>query len=106
LQSWAFSVTINSRRGAFAFDRGADGLWREVAVMLPSGGSGTGFGEVSAMHGRWAAFGASYESPGGAVYAFDLDCIMEGCRADLDADGTLTIFDFLAFGTAFDAGCP
>jgi len=23
----------------------------------------------------------------------------------LDADGTLTVFDFLAFGSAFDAGC-
>ncbi len=26
------------------------------------------------------------------------------CRADLDGDGALTIFDFLAFQTAFDAG--
>jgi hypothetical protein len=26
------------------------------------------------------------------------------CLADLDADGELTIFDFLAFQTAFDAG--
>ncbi|MEO1008891.1 MAG: EF-hand domain-containing protein [Planctomycetota bacterium] len=26
--------------------------------------------------------------------------------ADLDGDGVLTIFDFLAFQTAFDAGCP
>jgi hypothetical protein len=29
-----------------------------------------------------------------------------GCRADFDADGTLTIFDFLAFQNAFDAGDP
>lgn len=27
-----------------------------------------------------------------------------GCRADFDADGTLTVFDFLAFRNAFDAG--
>ena len=27
-----------------------------------------------------------------------------GCRVDLDGDGSLTIFDFLAFQTAFDAG--
>jgi hypothetical protein len=25
--------------------------------------------------------------------------------ADLDGDGTLTLFDFLAFQNAFDAGC-
>lgn len=28
------------------------------------------------------------------------------CRADFDEDGSLTIFDFLAFQNAFDAGCP
>ena len=28
------------------------------------------------------------------------------CRPDLDGDGSLTIFDFLAFQTAFDAGDP
>ncbi|UYV13294.1 MAG: hypothetical protein NCW75_03175 [Phycisphaera sp.] len=28
------------------------------------------------------------------------------CRADFDGDGALTIFDFLAFQTAFDAGDP
>ncbi|OAB60695.1 hypothetical protein AY599_19020 [Leptolyngbya valderiana BDU 20041] len=27
-------------------------------------------------------------------------------RADFDGDGSLTIFDFLAFQNAFDAGCP
>ncbi len=27
-----------------------------------------------------------------------------GCRADIDGDGVLTIFDFLAFQNAFDAG--
>ncbi|OAB63776.1 hypothetical protein AY599_01265 [Leptolyngbya valderiana BDU 20041] len=26
-------------------------------------------------------------------------------QADFDGDGELTIFDFLAFQTAFDAGC-
>ncbi|UYV14082.1 MAG: hypothetical protein NCW75_07265 [Phycisphaera sp.] len=28
------------------------------------------------------------------------------CRADIDGDGSLTIFDFLAFQNAFDAGDP
>jgi len=27
-------------------------------------------------------------------------------RADFDGDGDFTIFDFLAFQNAFDAGCP
>ncbi|MEO1278201.1 MAG: FG-GAP-like repeat-containing protein [Planctomycetota bacterium] len=32
--------------------------------------------------------------------------VRDTCIADLDNDGSLTIFDFLAFQTAFDAGCP
>ena len=32
--------------------------------------------------------------------------IGDTCRADLDGDGELTIFDFLAFQNEFDAGCP
>ncbi|MEO1007960.1 MAG: VCBS repeat-containing protein [Planctomycetota bacterium] len=28
------------------------------------------------------------------------------CPADFDGDGELTLFDFLAFSNAFDAGCP
>ncbi len=37
------------------------------------------------------------------------DAILEfthACQADFDGDGSLTIFDFLAFQSAFDAGCP
>jgi hypothetical protein len=30
----------------------------------------------------------------------------EPCRADLDGDGELTFFDFLAFQNLFDAGDP
>jgi len=30
----------------------------------------------------------------------------DACRADLDGDGTLTLFDFLAFQNLFDAGDP
>jgi predicted outer membrane repeat protein len=43
------------------------------------------------------------DEPGRAVVVFEPigPC---GCRADLDGDGTLSIFDFLAFQTAFDAG--
>jgi hypothetical protein len=41
---------------------------------------------------------------------FDADDLVwaggEPCRADLDGDGQLTLFDFLAFQNAFDAGDP
>ncbi|MFI4917395.1 MAG: hypothetical protein ACIAS6_12935, partial [Phycisphaerales bacterium JB060] len=32
--------------------------------------------------------------------------ILNPCPADFDGDGALTIFDFLSFQNAFDAGCP
>ncbi len=49
------------------------------------------------------------DSGGGDGWLFSLDNIfVEGgsCYADFDEDGSLTIFDFLAFQNAFDAGDP
>ncbi|MEO1008970.1 MAG: GC-type dockerin domain-anchored protein [Planctomycetota bacterium] len=43
-------------------------------------------------------------SPAGGSRGFLLIPIAEGCPADLDGDGELTIFDFLAFQNLFDAG--
>ena len=39
-----------------------------------------------------------------ALYFVDVDAAT--CRADIDGDGDLTLFDFLAFQNEFDAGCP
>ncbi|MEQ8318186.1 MAG: GC-type dockerin domain-anchored protein [Phycisphaerales bacterium] len=47
------------------------------------------------------------DSGGGAGWLFSLDNISvesTACYADFDEDGSLTIFDFLAFQNAFDAG--
>ena len=93
---------------AFAFRRGADGQWREVAVLRPSGGTAfpAQFGWNVVLHENWAVLGAHNEVPGGAAYAFDLDCILgtNPCPVDMDGDGQLTIFDYLAFQTAFGTG--
>ena len=35
---------------------------------------------------------------------FQIELIGEACRVDLDGDGSLTIFDFLAYQNLFDAG--
>ena len=40
----------------------------------------------------------------GAVFAYDIACL--SCPPDLDADGALTIFDFLTFLNLFDDGDP
>lgn len=47
----------------------------------------------------------------GSLDIFDFLCFQTAFdagdpRADFDGDGEFTIFDFLAFQTAFDAGCP
>ncbi|UYV12496.1 MAG: hypothetical protein NCW75_14510 [Phycisphaera sp.] len=38
------------------------------------------------------------------IYSIDNICFDTACRADIDGDGVLTIFDFLAFQNAFDSG--
>jgi len=43
----------------------------------------------------------------GAPWSFTIvDAPRSDCPADFDGDGELTLFDFLAFQNAFDAGCP
>lgn len=42
----------------------------------------------------------------GNDFALDDLVLIEACRADLDADGDLTLFDFLAFGVLYDVGSP
>lgn len=111
-------------RHADVFRRGGDGTWLQAALLTPGAGTdGTDltrsrpfwtreFGWDVATDGRLLAVGAVGEQPRyptsprvtpGAIYAFDLACF--GCAPDLDGDGQLTVFDFLAFQAAFDAGC-
>ncbi len=47
---------------------------------------------------------ASVDDLADAVAWVESTLIAEPCRADLDGDGSLTIFDFLAFQNLFDAG--
>ncbi|MGD1915251.1 MAG: FG-GAP-like repeat-containing protein [Phycisphaerales bacterium] len=44
--------------------------------------------------------------PTGWPFSFTTASGGVACRVDFDGDGSLTLFDFLAFSTAFDAGCP
>ncbi len=90
------------------FERDAAGQWREVGELVPNPPSFAGFYGLSiATDGRHAIIGAPEDHAGGtswpgAAYFFDLDCTT--CAPDLDADGLLTIFDFLTFMNLFDAG--
>ncbi|UYV13295.1 MAG: hypothetical protein NCW75_03180 [Phycisphaera sp.] len=61
-------------------------------------GSSVAISDSSAIAGTWGDDDAGTES--GSAYVFDLIA----CQADLDGDGELTIFDFLAFQNLFDTG--
>ncbi|MFI4882201.1 MAG: GC-type dockerin domain-anchored protein [Phycisphaerales bacterium JB064] len=65
-------------------------------------------GATELAPGRYRVEITVLDSPfgsGGAALRLDATpCDFGTCRADFDGDGSLTIFDFLAFQNAFDAG--
>jgi hypothetical protein len=91
---------------AYAFRRQPDGSWRQDAKLLPET-FGASFGWSIATDGASVIVGSPEETVGGApatgaAHIFDLACLL--CRADLDGDGELTFFDFLAFQNLYAAG--
>lgn len=81
----------------YVFERDGSGTWVQTQDFdhgLPSYGYGTvlGLGEATVAGG-----------PGGA-YVDLVDLTTACCKPDLDGDGALTIFDYLAFQDLFDAG--
>lgn len=93
---------------AYLFRRSVSGEWHEIERLVPSAPASAGrYAETVATDGRFALVGAhGDEGPSGAsdgaAYFFDTACFY--CEADLDADGTLTIFDFLTFFNLFEDG--
>ena len=99
--------TALSGGAAYLFQRGADGLWRQTAELFPDQPAQE-YGRTVALADGIAAIGAADTiiagDDRGAVTLFDLSCLL--CRPDLDADGSLTVFDFLTFLNLFDDGDP
>ncbi|MFG0285119.1 MAG: GC-type dockerin domain-anchored protein [Phycisphaerales bacterium JB039] len=97
-------VTPVSRGAAYLFRRYADGRWRQAAELFPIEPA-VAFGVPIEIADRMVAIGAHDTwvagRTRGAVDIFDLDCLR--CEPDLDGDGELTFFDFLAFGNLFAA---
>jgi hypothetical protein len=92
---------------AFVFDR-QDGVWNKSTKLLASdAGTNQLFGHnldidngTIACASAWAPVDGILRA--GAAYIFEPN----PCPADLDADGELTIFDFLEFGNLFDLMDP
>ncbi|MCW5755835.1 MAG: hypothetical protein KIT54_01210 [Phycisphaeraceae bacterium] len=90
-----------ARGTTYLFRRNADGQWFEDRRLIPNPPSpvSLGFGwKLALSQGRLLA--SSHDE--NAAYLFDLTCF--DCKPDLDGDGALTIFDYLAFQTAFGTG--
>ncbi|MGD1915336.1 MAG: right-handed parallel beta-helix repeat-containing protein [Phycisphaerales bacterium] len=77
-------------------------IYNDSALAIDATGNCWGTSDPAAIAER--IYDAS-DDPTRGVVAFDpiaADC--DACPADLDGDGRLTLFDFLAFQTHFDAG--
>ncbi|MCW5757570.1 MAG: hypothetical protein KIT54_10075 [Phycisphaeraceae bacterium] len=96
----------------YVFQRDATGQWVETRRLLPNPPGRTDqYGTAIASAGSKVLVESRLDwvpdrGTTGAAYLFDLDvdpgCIP--CRADLDGDGVVTIFDFLEFQNLFAAG--
>ncbi|MEQ9096873.1 MAG: VCBS repeat-containing protein [Phycisphaerales bacterium] len=94
-----------------AGDVNGDGA-RDILVGAPGAieSGGIGAGRAYVIYGQSGACPADVDGDG-ELTLFDFLAFQNlfdagDPRADFDADGSLTLFDFLAFQNAFDAGCP
>ncbi|NRA57425.1 MAG: FG-GAP repeat protein [Phycisphaerales bacterium] len=87
---------------------GSEGFRVEAAVTGEGlGASVSSAGDINGDGNADLIIGASRTSaPGDAGRAIVVYGRSPGCSVDLDGDGDLTLFDFLAFQNLFDAGDP
>ncbi|MEQ9094636.1 MAG: GC-type dockerin domain-anchored protein [Phycisphaerales bacterium] len=98
-------TTFNDAGRVLAFDAQSGALIGEAAPDMPV--SDALYGGAVALDGDRLIVGASGDdsraTDAGAAYLF---AFTSACRADLDGDGSLTIFDFLQFQNLFSLGDP
>ena len=85
--------------------------WQRDGVPLADGGRVSGATTstltIDATPEDVAAYDVVVSNPAGSDTSRPgVIAVRTDCRADIDGDGELTIFDFLAFQNAFAAGCP
>ncbi len=85
--------------------------WRRNGAALVNGGAYSGVDTeeltIQATSEQTDVYDVVVSNASGsATSAPVVLAVRDACVADLDGDGLLTLFDFLAFQNAFDAGCP
>ena len=96
--------------GSYTFRNDGNGGFEAFALIYTQlGGEGGGESPWAFADGDFDGDGAldlvSGNGPAGS-FTVMFNRIDQQCVADLDGDGTLTIFDFLSFQNLFDAGDP
>ncbi|MEO1008671.1 MAG: GC-type dockerin domain-anchored protein [Planctomycetota bacterium] len=79
-----------------------DGIFL-VGINLSSDDPGIGAAETTYLVFNWNLPESEHDA---AVEYVEDTLLGSTCAADMDGDGVLTLFDFLAFQNAFDAGDP
>ena len=107
LASSSLQSTPEGLGATYLFEVDPAGEWSETTRLVPNPTRSTSaFGSALAMAGDYALVGSldeyGFPDESGAAYLFDLSC--RTCEADLDADGSLTVFDFLLFLNLFQDG--
>jgi len=100
-------VTITDKDGdPVAFDASGSGS-QFMLIGLGAPLDGDTYTVTIADTVRSVATGEQFDGDRDGVAGGDAELVFaHACRADFDGDGSLTLFDFLAFQNAFDAGCP
>ena len=92
---------------AHLYRHGPDGVWRHAAAVAPDIGvidyaESVDLGGGQLVVGGSESFHMGFDQ--GVADVYDHACL--SCKPDLDADGALTIFDYLNFFHLFDEGDP
>ncbi|GIW73938.1 MAG: hypothetical protein KatS3mg103_0460 [Phycisphaerales bacterium] len=98
-------MTVNGDGGSVSVFENLGGMAFGPAMVLPSGANPS-FAAVADLDGSGSDDIAVTNQDSNTTSVFLNTAVVAPCPADFDGDGVLSLFDFLAFQSAFDSGEP